>query len=180
MPEHRHRDPALPTPKPPHVTARPPPPTHIAVELSEGLHHVEAMHVHDGGVDGELGADGGAKETRGPSEPRAAPAPLLPPHRAAPRRALAALPVPSAPSRPRIPAPQPPPRGPARLSRPGSQTPLPNPSATIPDPRGAPRSPRTRPPTPTSASPPAAQPHFPPPGPPSLRRRPHSSSGLAA
>lgn len=117
------------------------------------------------------------------ASPRAADHPephRLPPHRAAPRRALAALPVPSAPSRPRIPAPQPPPRGPARLSRPGSQTPLPNPSATIPDPRGAPRSPRTRPPTPTSASPPAAQPHFPPPGPPSLRRRPHSSSGLAA
>lgn len=28
---------------------------HISVEASEGLDHVEAMHVYDGSVDGELG-----------------------------------------------------------------------------------------------------------------------------
>lgn len=31
--------------------------TYIPVEPCEGLDHVEPMHVHDGGVDGELGPD---------------------------------------------------------------------------------------------------------------------------
>lgn len=42
--------------------SRSPPSTYVPVELGEGLHHVEAMHVHDGRVDGELGAAQGVKE----------------------------------------------------------------------------------------------------------------------
>lgn len=61
--------PAPPTP--------PDPSTYVPVELGEGLHHVEAVHVHDGRVDGELGAGKRVKEQRsrhrdpqaGPGEP---------------------------------------------------------------------------------------------------------------
>lgn len=55
--------------------AHPPDPsTYIPVELGEGLHHVEAVHVHDGRVDGELGAGKGVKEQRSRRrDPRAGP-----------------------------------------------------------------------------------------------------------
>lgn len=46
----------------PSTTHPPDPSTYIPVELGEGLHHVEAVHVHDGRVDGELGAGKGVKE----------------------------------------------------------------------------------------------------------------------
>lgn len=45
-----------------HPLPPPEPSTYIPVELGEGLHHVEAMHVHNGCVDGELGAGNRVKE----------------------------------------------------------------------------------------------------------------------
>ena len=96
-------------PRRPNADTKSPGPTYIAVELSEGLHHVEAVHVHDGGVDGELGADGGVKETRLASDPRPVrqPSPALP----APPRIPAASPRPASPTPtpPPIRAPAPPP-----------------------------------------------------------------------
>lgn len=58
--------------------------TYVSVELREGLHHVEPVHVHDGRVDGELGPEQAVKETAPATSPeqRSQP-PDKPPGRAA-------------------------------------------------------------------------------------------------